>query len=209
MKLPFFLETQLNKILKPQIVTIVRTYIDGKLSKKFYGKSLLANFLQMLYAQYSNGSAGTFAVSGSPFVNNSQAVRTTGALASANATIMTLNASTGVVTNGIIVGSNNTAVTATDYVVNTLIAHGSGAGQLLYGAQGASQGVQISGLNSSFILQRTFTNSSGANVTVREICIYVLCNTVSFCQYRDIVSPDDVIGNGQVYTVNITFQITS
>jgi len=74
MKLPFFIETQLNKLLKPQLVAIVETFIDGKRSRRFYGKSLTANFLQWLYCQM-NGADVSWVASGAPFNSRTTCLR--------------------------------------------------------------------------------------------------------------------------------------
>jgi len=71
------------------------------------------------------------------------------------------------------------------------------------------QAMTIVGAQSSFVISRTYNNASGGNVTVRAIAMYISAIAGGIMHYLDSVSPDDVIGNGQVYTVTITFQITT
>lgn len=207
MKIPFKVESAFNKVFKPQIITIVETYIDNKLSRKFYGKSLVANFLQCLYSQMSNNDVD-FATSPAPFGNSRiNALNTSGVLQNANTT-MQISAGTGATNQGIIIGTGVTAVTAADFNLAALIANGVGAGQMQYQNQISTQGVVITGLTSSFVLQRLFINGSGGAITVNELGI-LHANGGPFMLYRDLVSPGDNVPNGSTYRVAITFQITT
>ncbi|MBK9285039.1 MAG: hypothetical protein IPM51_12100, partial [Sphingobacteriaceae bacterium] len=89
-----------------------------------------------------------------------------------------------------------------------LIANGVGAGQMQYQNQISTQGVVITGLTSSFVLQRLFINGSGGAITVNELGI-LHANGGPFMLYRDLVSPGDNVPNGSTYRVAITFQITT
>jgi hypothetical protein len=77
----------------------------------------------------------------------------------------------GDVTAGIVVGSSDAPVSIGQFTLQSQIAHGTGSGQLQYGATT----VESLAKNSSwyFRIVRTFTNGSGATVTVREIGLYV------------------------------------
>lgn len=208
MKIPFFIETFINKIVKTQIVTIVECYIDDKKTRKFYGKSLTANFLQAIYNHFANND-GDFATG--TFCNSLIAVgknTSNSQINSANPD-MNLNANTSVSTNGIVVGSGNTAPVPADYKLGTQIATGSGAGQLNYQNQVGLAGPTIVGQTTSFILQRLFTNNSGGNVNVNEIGLQFLLSGQSYLIYRDVLGSTDVIPDGSTYRVSITFQITT
>lgn len=212
MRLPFWIETQIYKLIHPQIVTIVETFIDGKPSRKFYGRSLTGNFLQCLYAHFNQIDTVNFAVSDATFFNTvDRGLRfDTGAQTNTLSTVsMALTAGVGVTNQGLTVGSSAVTPTPASFNNGTQIAHGVGAGQLQYGAMGANQGCTIAGQNTSFIFQRVFTNGSGGDVTVRSVCLRTNSVANGLLMYLDSVSPDDVIGNGQVYTVNITFTITT
>lgn len=119
---------------------------------------------------------------------------------------------------GIVVGSNATPVTPTDDKLNTRIAHGEAATQLLYGG-GEIYGLLFAGLNGEMRIRRYFTNESGGVVTVREIGIYSPGFSVAgltayiFCIARDLtlvmgVPTDVVVADTQILEVEYTVQIT-
>jgi len=72
---------------------------------------------------------------------------------------------------GILVGSSNVVVAIGQYALQSPIAHGTGAGQLQYGATTVDPLVK----NTTWTVRviRTFTNASGATVTVREFGLFV------------------------------------
>lgn len=113
---------------------------------------------------------------------------------------------------GIIVGSNNTAVTINDYKLNTRILNGTTTNKIEYLACGVNN-LQIGSTTSSFDLVRLFRNSSGGSVTIREVGVYVISGYVStrffpnrFCIIRDIVSPEQTVSDGEY--LKITYTIT-
>lgn len=119
--------------------------------------------------------------------------------------IFDVSGGAGVVTFGIVVGTDNTAPTISDYALNTLIAHGVGAGQLQYSAStfGAPA---ADATTSQFTITRNFANGSGGDITVEEIGLYcrALDNALTtryFCIIRDITG-GVVVPNGSTLTVN-------
>ncbi|MDD5539698.1 MAG: hypothetical protein PHG61_03300 [Candidatus Marinimicrobia bacterium] len=114
------------------------------------------------------------------------------------------NAGAGIITHGIMVGTDNTAPTINDYKIGTLIAHGVGAGQLQYGA--VTFGAPASDATTSqFTITRNFANASGGVVTVEEVGLYNITRTYATSYY--IMTIRDVTGgiavpNGQTLTVN-------
>ena len=84
-------------------------------------------------------------------------------------TVGELSASAGDDTLGIVVGSGSTAVTLNDYNLVSKIPHGTTAGRLAYGAS-TVQNMDVSDPTLwTFKITRTFTNSSGAPIDIREI----------------------------------------
>jgi hypothetical protein len=208
MRIPFLIETAFNKVFKPQIVTIVETFINDKPSQKFYGKSLTANFLQILYNHFNAGDAD-FNVGGAPFTNRSNVGKNTaGVVTTVTQSLFSIAAGPAVATQGIVIGSGNTAAAPADFNLNTKIANGAGAGQLQYQTQTAPFGPTIAGANTSFLLERLFVNASGGNVSINELGIEFAA-VGSFLIYRDVLGATDVIPNGGTYRVTITFQITT
>jgi hypothetical protein len=123
------------------------------------------------------------------------------------ATFLNTDGAAGAVTSGIIVGTGNTAPTINDYVIETLIAHGVGAGQLqysivTYGAPAADA------TTSQFTITRNFANGSGGAITVNEVGLYVETAPGGtpvpyyFMTIRDVIAGGISVPNGQTLTVN-------
>lgn len=200
----------LSRPPRSQIKFIVTTYIDGIISKRFYGKSLVGNFLQLIYVIAVQGDTTDFPASGSPWSNATQAIDT-GNIKRSSATYYPFqsNANTGEVTKGLIIGTGTTPVSAADYKIETLIVHGTGSGQMQYQNQTANFGVTIVSLTSSFELQRLFVNASGSQIDVNEIAWYGFGSTYTFMLYRDVLPTSDEIPNGSTYRVTLEISITS
>lgn len=118
------------------------------------------------------------------------------------------NAGAGTVTYGIVVGTGSTAPTINDYVMETLIAHGVGAGQLQYGA-GTYGAPAYDATTSQFTITRNFANSSGGAITVNEIGLYVTAWDTAvkyFMVLRDVIGGGISVPNGQTLTVNYRIQ---
>lgn len=87
-------------------------------------------------------------------------------------------AAAGVYDIGIVAGTGTTAVTVTDYKLETTIVHGTGSGQLSYAAELLDTAWTTSGSTSYFTRSRVLTNSSGADITINEVG-YIGCITSS------------------------------
>jgi len=108
-------------------------------------------------------------------------------------------------TFGIQVGSGTTPVSLTDYKLDSKIPHGTGSGQLDYGA------CVVKETGDDYrTVQRTFNNSSGGDVTVNEIgyvCrVTIETNTYYALLARDVISTTTV-PNGGSLVVEYTFRI--
>ncbi len=120
-------------------------------------------------------------------------------------TYMLLNAGTGVTTYGIRVGTGTNAVTISDYTLQTPIAEGSGAGQLLHSAV-TFNSPSTSGSTRQFNVMRTLTNNSGNSITVKEIALYASFNSNYFMIERTLNT--FTILNGASATVTYTISVT-
>jgi hypothetical protein len=112
---------------------------------------------------------------------------------------------------GIVVGSDNTAVTPADNKLGTQIAHGDAAGELIYGGCLVFPPV-FAGANGSMEIQRYFENRSGGNVTVEEAGIYspgfiVAGSAYIFCIAHDVTG-GVVVADTEILEVTYTVQIT-
>lgn len=115
-------------------------------------------------------------------------------------------------TNGIIIGTTNTAVDITDEKLAAAISDGTASGEMLFGAQTYDTDITVSDPDATFLTSRTFTNSSGGSITVRETGIYgeiedTTNSPFDFCIVRDV--PTEVaVSNGSTVTVDYTFKIS-
>jgi hypothetical protein len=114
-------------------------------------------------------------------------------------------------TYGIQVGTGSNAPTITDYVIQSLIAHGSGVGQLQYG--GVTYGAPSNDATTSqFTITRNFSNASGGSITVNEITLIVKGSVVdsgnqqNFLIIRDVIGGGIAVPNGQTLTANYRIQ---
>lgn len=114
---------------------------------------------------------------------------------------------------GIVVGTGQTAVNASDYALGTLIAHGITAGKLSYSAQFHGS-LSVADPNVSFTEYRDLTNSSPGTITVWEEALYVAGYdsggaTRYFCAIRDVESSGIAVAVGQNLRVTYTIQTST
>ena len=209
-KIPFWLEKKINKVLKPLLVTEVRIYVDDKLKRQFYGKSLTANYLQWLYSRFNGFAASAnWAASAAPFTSNLDLINTAGVDATSglyNYPIMT--GLTGDDTRGFLIGTGTTTPTPQDYVIESIIPNGTAVGQMSYNQMICLNGVTILGSVSSLIVQRTFDNNSGATINVSEFVMYGDSSSLQFLFYRDTFTPISVV-DGKTFKIEIEFSVTT
>ena len=178
----------------------------GKIINEFesIARSFVKNFLNMWFAEFNrqNGLTTVVDMSGSSW--GSQRAGTYGY------DWMGLNASSGVDTYGIVVGSGSTPVTADDYNLASKIQHGTGAGQLSYGSCAVDVPV-VSGNNIDLTISRTFTNGSGADVTINEIGLVARWYNGAYRSImiaRDVLNTPVTVANGQNATVQYIIRTT-
>ena len=112
-----------------------------------------------------------------------------------------LRAAQGNSTYGIVVGSGTNAESNTDIALQTKIANGSGAGQLLYGNHSYIN-TKIVGANVDYEMSRTFMNDSGGSVTINEIGIYSKMYDGSYryvCLVRDLTGGVTVTDGNSIF----------
>lgn len=113
---------------------------------------------------------------------------------------MTTTAGAATTTYGIVVGSDNTAVTINDYKLGTKIT------SLSYGASTIASPAATASV-SSVTLTRVFTNGTGSGVTINEIGLYSGSGGYYYCLIRDVPTPI-VLGDGEQLTLNYIIQAT-
>ena len=108
-------------------------------------------------------------------------------------------APTGDTSAGILVGTSDTPVSLGQYNLLGLITHGTGTGQLSYGATVVED--LTTDTTYLFRIIRTFTNNSGASITVREIGLFLKPTAQSFMFARDVPPSPITVPNGSTLTV--------
>ena len=119
----------------------------------------------------------------------------------------------GVDTHGIVVGTSDAAWSYTQYCLQAQIRHGTGSGQLSYGAT-SIQSTSDTGSPAKLTLQRSFDNNSGGDITVREIGWQLVGkddggNPRNFMIARDVITATTVPNGGRLtVTYNILINPT-
>jgi len=121
------------------------------------------------------------------------------------------NAPSGNTSYGILVGTGTTSPTISDYKMESLINHGSGGGQLQYGAVTFGDPT-CDATTCYFTITRDFSNGSGGDITVHEIGLAVMAydsGSKYFLAIRDVVSGGISVPNGQTLTLNYRIKVTA
>jgi len=108
---------------------------------------------------------------------------------------------------GVVVGTGTTAVTVTDYALETQIAHGTGAGQLAYGASTVN-GLITDGSTIYFNVSRVFTNNSGSSITVNEVGLYANIASASYYYMLDRTLSTQAIADTDTATCVYRLSVT-
>jgi len=115
------------------------------------------------------------------------------------------------ITNGILVGSGTNAEDFEDYVLQTPMAEGNGAGELNH-VQSQPHSISYAALTLKDELVRYFNNNSGGNIDVNEVALVIgsMSNLVHHClMCRDkLASTVTVPDTGQLkvtYTIQLTY----
>ena len=116
--------------------------------------------------------------------------------------------SSGSTVSGVQVGTGGTAVSFGDYVLESLIAHGTGAGQLSYGITETPSRVWV---DPTMTIQqaRVITNTSGGSITVKEVGLVGTIGVFSaynVLMLRDVIT-DVAVANGESIRPVHQFQV--
>jgi hypothetical protein len=198
-----FVEGELGAVLDWQV-----TDKEGKITSEGIRKaeSFVRQFMDLLLIKFINSSM----IGSIPVRDITNTLQDT----SDSSSNFSTDAPTSNVSYGIIVGTGTTDPNITDYKIETIIAHGTSAGQLQYGA--VTYGLPASdSTTSQFTITRNFANASGGAITVNEIALYVKANVSAvwdivltvvipsyFMTIRDKISGGISVPNGQTLTIN-------
>lgn len=179
-------------------ITIKVTDRDGKVVKQFTRKahSFLKQYNELVYAQMLAGVTGVVDTGGTP--------RT---VASHASTLLSTGGATDD-TRSIVFGRGSTAVTISNYVLETPIAEGTGANQMNYQLHSTTAPAVV-GSECSFTLSRSAINNSGSSITVTECGIYCYGGgtTWKFCIVRDVLASSVAVPDGGAITATYTIKV--
>ena len=104
----------------------------------------------------------------------------------------------GITGGSIRVGTGSTAVDRDDFVIETEIADGSASGEMDRAVGIEYEGILGTSAGYIVLFERTFTNNSGASITINEVVIYHLAGgAVNFLGIRDVLSTGVVVLTGE------------
>lgn len=111
---------------------------------------------------------------------------------------------------GVQVGTGTGAVTINDYALGTKVLHGTTSGKLAYGAVSLGA-VSIVSSTAQFTISRTFTNSSGADIDVKEVglvCKFSTTAPLTFYVLIERTLLSFTVANGTSGTVTYTLSVS-
>lgn len=112
---------------------------------------------------------------------------------------------------GIVVGSGSDAESFDSFKLSSIIASGTGSGQLSYAAMSGGVATYESGTKKwSVVHTRVFNNNGGAEVSVNEVGLYgyVVSVPVTFMLCRDLLPAPVVVNSAAQLTVTYTIEMT-
>jgi len=189
--------------------------VDGNPTQRLIQRSdsFLPNFIGMLYSQFDvqyndsgtsgsgpNTSGASATLEGGPIYINSNPTN----FYLSNELFCT-NDSAGDASYGMQVGTGTAANSTSTYALASQIANGTGSGQLYYGSHSY---VIWSAGSTSTVVSRSFTNSSGASITVSEVGLVWESNGNTFIMIRDVLSSSFTVANDGLFNVQYTISIT-
>jgi hypothetical protein len=191
----------------------------GKLVKRYKtpAKSWLKQFIVMLKGEFATRNGAAVGGGNVSVTDETGTARSYPYHQNISTTAMYMNLSTlgdtGDVSQGIIVGTSDTTNTLTTYALGGKIAHGTASGQLLYGAETIEDVTNPSGNDLQFRITRTFTNNSGATITVKEVGLLVkkmdtTAASRSWLIARDVLPSAVDVPDGATLTIRYTVKIT-
>ena len=204
---------------KPNVEVFLHAHnydAEGRLTRRLIQRSdsFLPNFLGMLCSQMeSQYATGTVTSCSGPNTGNTSSAFIDSYNQYINAEMLATGAPSGNANYGIQVGTGTAANSTTTYALASQIPNGTGSGQLSYGSGAASW----SAGSTSTTAVRTFSNSSGASVTVSEVGLVWASNfsctgtggtPCYFIMIRDVLSSPVSIANGGNTTFQYTISIT-
>jgi len=107
---------------------------------------------------------------------------------------------------GVVLGTGTTAVAYNNYAMASLIAHGTGAGQLLHWG-GLIQDTVVSAPYAWFDMMRIFENQSGGDITIKELGLQAFLGQYVFLICRDVLQESDWVTLHNTEFLKVTYRI--
>lgn len=112
--------------------------------------------------------------------------------------------------DGLIVGTGSTPPTVTDWDLESLISHGSSAGQLDYGPTQSTLNIDTGNNKAVWTWERVFNNNSGGDITINEVGLVLssqgsFSNSIPMLGFRGVFGSPPTIVAGTSRTVKVIF----
>jgi hypothetical protein len=168
--------------------------------------SLNSNFASIIYALWGAITTGVSNYGGNSIIING-----------ASGGTWAVTAPSGNATYGILIGSGASAGGTPSPAQSNMIAlipHGTSSGQIEYGAVTVNPPT-VSGQTTSFTISRSYTNVSGATLSVTEIGLAVQMTGFAMTTSNIVLIAYDIpssaisVQNGQTLTITYTFSVTT
>ena len=202
-----FLKYKIKKLLNDKINHIrldFEVILNNKIIKKDFCNSFNANFLQWLYAGAAQNDSN-FLASANPFNSSVNILSAGGTPVSAvNGHQFFRGDSFAGVYAGLVVSSDVSTPQVNSYTILNRIDNGTGGGQLVYSSQQGT-GIVFNGNTATISLFRTFTNSSGNDITVNKFYWY---GNASYKFIEELIQ-GTTVPNTKSLTIKINLSITT
>ena len=179
--------------------------------RRYRSRSFVIGFLNVLFTNLSGQTITNINTSGSSYtISLVDAIKVTDSSNDNN--------------YGIQIGTGTTAPSVTDTRLSQLITNGAGTGQMQYGAVSVTGAVTNTTNNTGYItVTRTFTNNSGASITVSEVGLvawsgnasYILSGTTYsqtnqfYLIIHDLLPTPITVPNGSSLSISYEIQVAT
>jgi len=166
--------------------------------------SILNPYMQYLQQAFTGTSWGANTVN----THSVSGITSTSGTALSGQMALASGGGTGNASVGIVIGTSNAANSPSTYALGGQIGNGTASGQMQYGVTSVTS-LTTSGSTVSFTTNRTFTNNSGASITVAEVGIYAYDGGLGYFAFaRDVLASAVTVANTTPITVYYTIQLT-
>jgi hypothetical protein len=175
--------------------------------RRYRSRSFVINFLNNIFTNLSGQGITIINTSGSPYTAQN-----------IDSIIVADKANDN--NYGIQIGTGTTAPSITDTRLSQLITNGTGPGQMQYGGVNVTGAVTNTTNNTGYItVTRTFTNNSGASITVSEVGLvaftggYFISGAVQSNQFyliiHDLLPTPITVPNGSSLSISYEIQVAT